>query len=66
MSRYVSPWSKPGSDTGPGPEHPSILDALRRLKSARRGKPSLSDAPPVSTFPGRKAKALPGQTKLPT
>lgn len=64
MSRYVSPWSKPGSDTGP--ERPSILDALRRLKSARRGKPSSSDAPPVSTFPGRKTKPLPGQTKLPT
>lgn len=63
MSRYVSPWSKPGSDTGA--ERPSILDALRRLKSARRGKPSESDAPPVSTFPDRKAKPLAGQTKMP-
>lgn len=60
--KYVSPWSIDGPDTRP--ERPSILDALRRFKSARRGRPDVADALPVST--GRKHKPLPGQTKLPT
>lgn len=39
------------------------LETLKAL-AARKGKPTDADAPPLSTFPGPKAKPLPGQLVL--
>ena len=43
--------------------HPANAAAVRAL-SARTGPPTEDDALPVSTFPGRKARELPGQMKI--
>lgn len=42
---------------------PSLEATLRALKAEKR-KPDERDAPPLSRFPGPKAKALPGQLEL--
>lgn len=46
-----------------GVVHPANAAAVLSL-SARTGPPTEDDCPPVSTFPGRKAVALPGQLNL--
>ncbi len=42
---------------------PGLREALRALAAPRR-KPTDADRPPPSVFPGRKAKALPGQLEV--
>lgn len=40
------------------------LAEARKATKKRKGKPSEHDAPPLTTFPGPKARELPGQLKL--
>jgi hypothetical protein len=40
------------------------MDAALRALRARKGAPTEADAPPPSTFPGRKPKLIPGQLAL--
>jgi hypothetical protein len=42
------------------PTPPGVKKALQALRLPKR-KPTDADRPPPSTFPGRKAKVLPGQ-----
>lgn len=45
-------------------ESPGMKDAIERLRSGRRVRPTESDAPPISTFPSPKHKPLEGQLRL--
>lgn len=58
------PGGLPGSDTKP--ERPAIGQALTAHHTARRGKPTEADRPPVSTFPGRKPQVALGQLEITT
>ena len=46
-----------------GVVHPTMKATLKLLEG-RPGPPTEDDRPPISTFPGRPAKALPGQLEL--
>lgn len=46
------------------PERGGMRFAIANLWHGRRGRPTEADAPPISTFPGRKAKPITGQLDL--
>lgn len=59
MTRWLKPWELTGGDTRP--ERPALRESLRAFHTAIRGRPPADLPVTSSTFPGRKAVAIPGQ-----